>query len=315
VSATVLSVVALAFVLLAGLNDGPALTTWAVRAGLTSARAAIGALALALAVVPVLLGPPVANALVAAVGPRPRDAAVAFATAGAVAGALTLAGRPTSITLALLGSVLGVSISTATSAPAQSLVRRGLALGLAAPLAVAVAAWAGTAALSRLRHVPDVSTTTRWAHRAAFAGLCLAYGANDGQKAIAVATLAAAGSGTAVSGGSVGVGIGVGVVFAAGALLGLRLARSTAVVPARTLPTAAAEACSAAAAIGSGLLGTPVSMSQSLTGAVIGSTAASGRGRVRWRLATQLGAAWLVTFPAAVAGAAGLSVLCRSGGW
>ena len=56
--------------------------------------------------------------------------------------------------------------------------------------------------------------------------------------------------------------------------------------------------------LGTGALGSPVSMTQAIAGGLVGSAIDRGMGSIRWQTAAHLVAAWLVTLPSAFAAAA-----------
>jgi inorganic phosphate transporter, PiT family len=219
--------------------------------------------------------------------------------------ALSWRGLPTSLTLGLVGAIAGVGAGSqlAVSWGAVALV---LLLAALAPVLAVGAAWSLTrlAATIPVRR-PLGRAVPRW-HSAAFALLSLAYGANDGQKMLAVVAVA--------SGSSVGIGSPapwqlavVGGGFAVGAVLGLpRIARSLAggLVVAQPPDAVLTELSSAGVVLGGAAVGAPVSMTQAISGAMLGTGVTRGTGRVRWRQVSRIGLAWIVTLPAAFALAA-----------
>jgi PiT family inorganic phosphate transporter len=135
----------------------------------------------------------------------------------------------------------------------------------------------------------------------AFTLQSVAYGANDGQKMLAV--YAAAGGAGALSALTVLDVLVVAAPFVVGATLGLRRYARTLglkVLPVRPLNAVAAEASAAGIAITTGLAGSPVSSTQSLVTALIGSGLREGHLRVRWQTVSAIGVAWVTTFPLAV---------------
>ncbi|GAA3410987.1 inorganic phosphate transporter [Streptosporangium vulgare] len=147
------------------------------------------------------------------------------------------------------------------------------------------------------------------AHLLAYTAQCVAYAANDGQKMIAVVSVA-------LNVGRDGLG-GVGplevppvwmavlvALFLAGSLTSLtrvggRLGRGLVIT--RPLHIVSAETAATGAVLGSWALGSPVSMTQSITAGVVGVAASEGARRVRWQSVVNMGTAWLVTLPSSMA--------------
>lgn len=304
-----LLVVAVVYALVNGLNDGGSLTGAAMLGGRLRPLAVIGLLSAALVLVPLFAGAPVAETLAtrlvdfgAADGTRALLVAVLVAVL--VTGVLAWAGLPTSLTLATVGAFVGVGVGSDLALEHTEVVRV-LFLAAAAPVVGGLFAFA-LMWLARLSVVARLGRAGRI--RTATTGMvALAYAANDGQKMIAVAVIAGgAEAATAARPGAVLL-IGLAVVFALGAVLGMRRAGATlgqGVLAARPSRLAASEVSAAGAVAITGWLGAPVSMTQSLAGSLAGSGVTDGVRRVRWRLASRLVLAWLVTFPAAFVPAA-----------
>ncbi|MGH7575671.1 MAG: inorganic phosphate transporter, partial [Longimicrobiales bacterium] len=129
--------------------------------------------------------------------------------------------------------------------------------------------------------------------RLAFALQAGAYAANDGQKMLAVLAVTAYG---AVS-WTLGI---VAVLFALGTIAGLPAAtRTLGVQVLKTGPREqiTAQLSAAAAVFGSAALGAPVSMTQAVSGALVGTGMRRGLRQIRWRVAARLALAWLLTLP------------------
>jgi PiT family inorganic phosphate transporter len=145
-------------------------------------------------------------------------------------------------------------------------------------------------------------------HRIAFAGQSLAYAMNDGQKSIAVVAVALASFGQGLRWWQLPF---IGLLFWFGTLLRLRQVSRTigaGFMTVRPWHAVSAELATTGAVMGSAVLGAPVSMSQTLASALIGSGASEGAHRVRWRAVLNLGVAWVLTLPCAalIAGTAAL---------
>lgn len=309
--------VAAAFAMVNGANDGGALTAVGISVPGVSRWVAVVTLAVAAAGTPLVLGTAVATTLASGLvrgngGHLALVLATATGTAIVVTAALTLRGLPTSVTLSFIGSMTGVGLGAGLFVSWSTLVKV-LVVAAVAPLAGIACA----ALLGRLvRGVPapeGVSRRVRWLHLFAFCGICLAYGVNDGQKMLAVFALAA---GAVTAGGVVTAAnplilVAIAACFLLGTVLGSSRYRGTVVggvVP--TSPDAAVttELSAAAVAFGSATLGAPVSMTQAMSGALVGTGVSAGRRNVRWRPALRIAAAWAITLPTSFCLAAGVGL-------
>ncbi|MEU8702241.1 inorganic phosphate transporter [Streptomyces sp. NPDC048680] len=311
---------AVAFVLICGANDGASLLAMAVRHSTGSAVPVLLVLTAAVAAGPALFGVRVARTFTD--GLIPEDAAhpALIFLCGATAALLlvlllTWWGIPTSITLAVLGGLAGAGSGLGER---PQWARLGLVLGIAAaaPLVGAAAGFALGRGARRMPTAAGMPRMVRGAHLAAFGCQCLAYAANDGQKMFAVAAVATTGH----VGGSLDAPPGVAptavvaLVFAAGTVLSLRRVSggaSVRLLAARPWQVASAEMASSATVLSSAALGAPVSMTQTVIGALVGAGASEGGRRVRWQFAVPLVTAWGVTLPAAYAAGLLAGLLAR----
>jgi len=230
-----------------------------------------------------------------------------------VVSGLVWAGVPTSLTVALVGSIAGAGLGAGLPVSARELAEVVL-FGLAAP--VASAALAFVVAPTALRAAGGAGTSRRlrrW-HGVAFCLQCLAYSANGGQKMLAVFALAVG----AASGGLVRapwwLAALAAALFGLGALGGVRnvsanIGRGIFAVHSRH--AVVAETCSFAVVMSAGLLGVPLTMSQSVAGALVGAGLSESRGRVRWAAVVRMTGAWALTLPASIGLAAFAGVLTR----
>ncbi len=295
------------FAVFTGFNDAGAL----IGIGLRGPRgprpaAALGALTLAVVLVPVIVGTAVATTFSMRLVSFGDDQAPLLAGIGAaVAVTVTLAScrLPTSLTLALIGGVAGAGLGARADVD-WAVVAAVLVTAAAAPVIGGFAARALARLVGALPAPHGAGRRLRRLHLVAFAATCAAYGAGDGQKILAVyATLFATTPGAA----SPLAQLLLGACFLVGAALGLRrLAASIGggLAAAGTGAIVVTEASGAAVVLGTAALGAPVSMTQSLSGAMVGAGLANGTRRVRWRSVLRLGTAWLLTLPAALACAA-----------
>jgi PiT family inorganic phosphate transporter len=296
----------LLFAIFSGFNDAGALVGLGLRAR-PGALAGMAVLVAAVVLAPLAVGTAVAATLtgrLVSFGSEHGQAPLLIGIAAAVAVSATLAARglPTSLTLALVGGIAGAGVGV--RAPVDWAVVGGvLAAGALAPVAGGLA----TAAVGRLlRTAPSVSDAgrrLRWSHAAAFTAACLAYGANDGQKMLAVYA-AVYGGGPDRYVAAPGVLALLAGGFAVGGLLGLRRAAAslgaglTALRPDAVVVT---ELSGAAVVFGTAVAGAPVSMTQTISGALVGTGLFAGTRRVRWRGVLRLGRAWVLTLPTAFA--------------
>ncbi|WP_246268150.1 inorganic phosphate transporter [Nonomuraea typhae] len=290
----ILGLVAGLFAIVSGLNDGGALLATGLK--LPTVRPAVGILTLVamLALIP-LLTHQVALTFVTRLAtfnaPGGRNATtVAVICSLAVVLALSARGLPTSLTLAVVGGLTGAGLGWGLPVSAGS-VLLVLLFGILAPVAGGVAAWLVTPLLQRLAQTGGLP---RW-HRAGFLVQCVAYAANDGQKALAVFIIAL---GTAPGPGTTTL---TAVLFGLGAMYGLPKAGrllSREIIVSRPLHGVAAEFAAGGAVLASAAAGMPVSMTQAVAGALIGAGVTQGGGRVRWYAAVKIATAWLLTLPA-----------------
>ncbi|WP_262380117.1 inorganic phosphate transporter [Nonomuraea sp. PA05] len=306
--AVVLIVVAGLFAVVAGINDGGALLATGLKLPTVRPVTGIVVLTVLVAVVP-LVTHQVAMTFVTRLGSYDEPGGqiamtIAVAASLAVVGALGAMGRPTSLTLAVVGGLTGAGLGWGLEV-APGWVALVLAFGLAAPLVGGLLAWV----LIRLL----VATTTarqlwRW-HWAGFLLETLAYAANDAQKMLAVFMIA-----LGFTGAPVEYTVLVAVLFAAGTLYGLPKAGRTLgreIIASRPPHGVAAELAAGVAVIGCAAAGMPVSMTQAIAGGLIGAGVAQGGGRVRWHAAGKIVAAWLLTLPASGLLGWGLALLVK----
>lgn len=317
VEGALLVAAAIAFALVSGANDGGTLIAVGLKISSLKPLTAIGLLSVAVVAGPILVGTRVAttlaNRLISFEGDAGDSALlVAVTVALLVVAVLSYGGLPTSLTLALMGGLVGSGVGFRFPV-AWGMVGFVLAMGAAAPFVGAVGGFAFSRFL--LGYMPGrgtAATRVGSAHRLAFGLQCLAYSVNDGQKMLAVFAVAAGTTSGAVSAQLEQV-LAIGVLFTLGVLIGIRrFAGSLGAEVMLLRPTNAitAEFSSAAGLFGTAALGAPVSMTQSLAAALIGSGLSEGYGRIRWRAAFRIVLAWVFTLPAAAGLAA---VVARAG--
>jgi inorganic phosphate transporter, PiT family len=300
----VLMGLAFVFAVANGANDGAALLS-TVLGAIARPWVALSLLLLGLVLVPALVSSAVGRTLSERLVDFEADLGQII-VAGAVLAALvvvwvlTSRGLPTSLTLGLVGGLVGSGFG-ARSPVSWGLLGWVLLLAAAAPLLGAALAYGATLALQRVPFGEGAPRRVQLAHRTGYVLQCFAYGLNDGQKMLAV-TAIAFGTSVSVAAAAAWPLAMIGAGFALGTLLTLRRVGGTVaggLVPLRPLRSAVSGTSSAFAVITTGALGAPVSMTQSIAGSLVGSGAATAPSRVRWREVLRISGAWLFTLPAA----------------
>lgn len=291
-----------AFTVVAGANDGGALVAVGRSVRGLNPVTCFALLVVSVVTAPLLVGTGVAQTLTSRLvdfgGSGRSEFLPAVLAVIAVVSVLGMLGLPTSITLALVGGITGAGLGAGAEV-GWGVVGSVLGLAALAPLAGALMArllvWA-----SGWVPVPEgVPARVRWLHVVAFLLVCVAYGANDGQKMLAVVSVGYAV--TVPEGATSPVVMSVVVVgFLAGAVLGYRrFARTVghAIVPLAPEEAVTSELACASVVLASAALSSPVSMTQAVSGAMVGAGSATARPRVRWPMVTRIVAAWAITLP------------------
>lgn len=297
----VLILVALGFILISGRNDGAPLVSVPLQRSYAFGAFAMFCLVLALPLIPWLGFWGVAESLQTMLGSMGTNPATAAALLGGVmltVGVSTAFGIPTSITLALVGGLTGAAIANRSPVDVSLLVRV-ISLGLLAPFVAALMAFL----LSKIPLTPPKGMLPgdflRLLRKLTFPILAVAYAANDGQKILFVTALVL-GTGIGPVASSFGPVTISALIFLLGTISGLRKSGKfvrhgiTRVRPITLLWT---EVSTAITVIAGASLGIPLSMTQSLTGALLGTGAARSRRSVYWDSLPRVGAAWIWTLP------------------
>lgn len=313
--AAAFAVMAILFVLISGANDGATLIGLGLRFPRSPGWLITAILLVALLAVPYVLGVAVARTFTEGLAELDTPGGTATFLAGVVVAVMVIAvltrrGLPTSLTLAVIGGIAGAGLGAGLPVSWRRL-GTVLAIGVCAPL---VGLFLGYLLGALSRRVPSHRRMSRLmsaAHLVAYTAQCVAYAANDGQKMIAVVSVALDVAGRAGGLGAVGrVEVSPGwmavlaVLFLVGSLtsltrVGERLGRGLVIT--RPLHIVSAETAATCAVLGSSALGSPVSMTQSITAGVVGVAASEGVKRVRWQGVLNVGTAWLVTLPSSMA--------------
>lgn len=315
--ALLLRLAAVVFAFASGLNDGATLIAINLPNLALRPLVSLGILAAAIVAVPLVFGTlvaqTVAGRLVSFEGQGgERSFLVAVVVALLIVGLLSRRGIPTSLTLALMGAIVGTGLGQGRAVSWVTIL--GVtAVGIASPLASGAAGLLVVRGLGRVPLRGAASAQLRVLGALAFLLQALAYAANDGQKMIAVWAIAGGLDAGRRIVAEVPSQLMLAASFAVGTLVGIerfagRLGRG--VLPVRALHSMASEFGSASAVLLSALLGAPVSTTQASTAALVGAGVSEAIWRVRWEHATRIALAWLVTLPSsALAGALAAALL------
>ncbi len=207
---------------------------------------------------------------------------------------------PTSIALALVGALTGSSLAVGSGVDGP-LLTRVILLGLAAPLVAAFLAYLLSRIPLRAAQALPPRRLLAIYRGITFPILAATYALNGGQKMLFAGALAAGVSvGTAAQNPLLLVGIAT--VFMLGLLSGLRgSARFVRHGVATITPTALlwTEVATAISVTGGSLVGVPLSMTQAITGGLVGTGLSRSKRAVNWTSLQRVGIAWLWTLPLA----------------
>jgi inorganic phosphate transporter, PiT family len=236
---------------------------------------------------------------------------------GALVGAILwnlltwLMGLPSSSSHALFGGLIGATwVYAGTGAINFSTVVGKILVPLAlSPIVAGVVALAATAVAYRVGARSDQSVATRGFRRAQVVSasmVALAHGTNDAQKTMGVITLTLITVGLLPTHSAPPLWVVVlcGLAIASGtAMGGWRIIRTLGrrISDIESTQGFAAETASTAVILSSAHLGFALSTTQVTTGAVLGSAAGRRGATVRWGVAAEMVAGWLLTLPAAAA--------------
>jgi inorganic phosphate transporter, PiT family len=291
-----------------GLHGSASVVATVISSRALGPRAALILAAVGIGAGPFLLGVAVANTLGAELlSPRVATVQVIVAAlTGAIAwSALTLRLKlPSSISQALIGGLVGAGIAAAGPAGVQfgGLNKVLIALFLS-PVLGLLAAYVLVRLTYRLaaNASPAINGWFRRVQIVLSLLVAVAFGANDGQKIIAVMTLGLVATGlldsfavpawvVALSAVTIALGTlvgGWGVIQT----LGGRFYKI------RPVHGFSAQMVSGVIMLGAGLFGGPVSGSQVVTSSILGSGSADRIHKVRWGVVQQILAGWLLTIP------------------
>ena len=296
------------FAVINGANDGGAMLGSRLKVPGLHIAGALVVFALALVAVPAVIGTGVADTLTSGLVDARGSARVGLIAVGviaaiAVVGSLTAAGLPTSLTLGMVGGIIGAGLGRGMPVH-TGMVWRVLLIGVAAP------AVGGLLAVLLAKVVGVVLVVAGYRglelmHRLSTLAQAVAYAANDGQKMFAVIAVSTLSLNAATLAG-------VALLFVVGAVLGLGTSADTlgnGILRSGPREQVTAQFAASVAVLGSAALGVPVSMTQAVSGGLVGTGLLRGLRQVRWRVAAQLAVAWVLTLPSAAAVGAGAAWL------
>jgi len=229
-----------------------------------------------------------------------------------------LLGLPSSSSHALFGGLIGATIAALGwhgviwTAGKQGVLTKIVVPALLAPVVAALVAAIATWLVYRITRGSEpgvVNRGFRWGQIGSASLVSLAHGTNDAQKTMGIIFLALIAYGSAKPGDSLPLWVIVAcaVAIAAGTSLGgWRIIRTLGkglvdITPPQGL---AAESTSAAIILTSAHFGLPLSTTQTVTGAILGTGLGRPGAEVRWGVLGRMAVAWMVTLPlAGIAGA------------
>ena len=310
---------ALVFALTNGMHDASNAI-----AALVATRAARPLQAVLLAAVfnllgPLLLGAAVADTVGSIVAVDGPDAVTVITCALLTAVAWNLLtwmrGLPASSGHALIGALVGAGVIAGAGIEWSAVVMTLVALAVS-PVLGALAGWL---VIGGLRH-----SGRRWTRRwsgpvrggswATSAALAFGHGANDAQKSVGVIAALLLASGHAQSLGSpTWAAVACAAALTIGTTLGgWKIVRTVGrgIVRLHPLDGVATQSASAAVLIGASALGAPVSTTQVVASAVVGTGGGRGRWRhIHWQVVRAIGLGWVLTLPVCAAAAAALAAV------
>lgn len=313
---------ALSFNFFNGYNDAASIAATVIFSRSISPRLALLVIALAEFIGPFLFGLAVARSIGAGLADPhifTTSMLVAALISAVVWGYLSARlGLPSSSSHALVGGIIGAVWAAAglSNLLLPGLGKVVLALFISPPLGalfgflmmklIFFLARKATLKINRLFKGGQVLT--------AFA-VALSHGSNDAQKTMAVITLGLMASGVLQDfnvPGWVVIVSAAGIALGAG-LGGQRMLRTVGGKYYRIRPVDgfATQLASASVILSAGLLGGPVSTTQVINSAIIGVGSAERMNKIRWNVAGQIVAAWVITIPVTALLSAGITALLR----
>jgi PiT family inorganic phosphate transporter len=218
-------------------------------------------------------------------------------------------GLPSSSSHALIGGVVGAAFAAAGSEAVlgSGLVEKVIIPALVAPVLALVAAGAGILIAYRIvgrQHPGTVSRGFRLGQIVSGGMLSLSHGTNDAQKTMGIIFLALVANGNLTSSDDIPTWV---VVSSATAIAlgtyvgGWRIIRTmgSRIIKMDPAQGFAAQGAGAAVILSASHVGFPLSTTHVISGAIMGAGAAKRFSAVRWGVAGNIVAAWVLTLPAA----------------
>jgi PiT family inorganic phosphate transporter len=303
-----LLILALVFGFLNGLHDSANIVAAVIMSRALNPRAALLLTAVAEFAGPFLFGVAVAQTVGADLL-RPTSLQIDVVVGALVAAVLWdlvtwYLGLPTSSSHALIGGLLGAGILADGFGVVQlpGLAKILLALFLSPPIGLVVGYLIMRLTVWVVRDAnPSINRRFRSLQVVTLVGLGLSHGTNDGQKTMAVMALGlVAGGVNATFSIPVWVIASSGLAIALGtAVGGWPLIRTLGGKMFRIRPVHgfSSQVAGIAVILGAALLGGPVSTTQVLSSAIMGTGAAQRVSQVRWMVLRDMGIAWVLTIP------------------
>lgn len=301
---------ALALQLLMGANDGGTLLGSIVATNIIRPVWAVVLLFIAIVVAPLAIGTAVVTTLGNRIVPLSSiQMEMLYGTVAATVLWVWLGKRlrsPVSISYTFVGSLLGSALAAGLSGSLhrQSIIEifggmilailAGFVLGYVFIKVVDVAGSRATPRANRVFKVLQVFSSL---------GLVLGYGANDAAKTLSLLYMASVVQGRASSQATIAGTTLLGIVFIVGTLfLGGGFAQTSGFRLMKSSPKTVfiAQGATAILTLLSARLGLPVSSTESLNMALVGTGAGERPGCVRWNVVTHLVIAWIITVPVSI---------------
>jgi inorganic phosphate transporter, PiT family len=314
------------FGLVSGFNDGGNLMASFTSGRVITPRAA-AILLLAAVAGPLLLGTAVAQTVGTNVIDLRAQGALGFVFITVSPLCVILAswrfGVPTSMTLALVGSMVGWVLAGAGGAVvhwrgvARVLIGMPISV-LGGGLLALFLYWLVLKLLGSRSHASILGLARLQFATAAIQAF--AYGANDMEKTIGLIAVGVSVSsrGPNVAFTNIAPIIAAFLLFYLGALFGgWRIARRIGfgVLKVRPMQALAQQLASGSVVSVLAIAGAPVSMTQTIDGGLVGVGAALRASAIRWGIVREMVGSWVLTLPLAVLLAAALHVIARAAGW
>jgi len=308
----ILIALALAYAFLNGYRDASSILAGVIASRALHPRLALYLSAIAEFAAPFLFGVAVARAVATGLVVPDVISLRTIVVAMGAALAWTLfawwRGIPSSSSHALIGGMLGSAfiIDGPGSILASGLVRIVLPLFLAPPVGMVVGYLSMRLLLWAFRDAtPQVNTLFRRLQIVTMVGLALSHSANDAQKSMGIIAL-----GLVLAGRIDTFYVPFGVLTACAAAIALgasqgdwRLIRTLGgkIYRIRPLNALASQTASAGVVTAAAIAGAPVSTSQVISMALMGSGAAEQVSKVRWQVGVEMLTTWALTIPATMA--------------